>query len=896
MKMQKIIKWAGAITAVCACMCVSNTRAAMQCFDAGAVGVFSPTPGPLDIYMVDYSGPPAEPTGLNYYSNGGGYGNPGQIFTTSNNPTGYIMNYVYVLTGGSGGGGINDATGTPQSWNLNLYQIQTDSNGNYTNATFVQTFSSANFVFFPTDWLVFTNFSVALAPNTTYAYTVKNTGNGWEKMDGENVGLNGANISGVFTNGAACLIPGGGGVIAVTNNYTPGWQADFDVGLAINTTFNVYSPTIATPGNIFPIAGQMGPISAFTPGTVVTLNDATPLGGVAPYTYTWRTDGGTGGAMTPIPGDSGVGMTSITITTAGLGAFLYDVVVNDSTTYSKTTSVATVWVANPNASATVQDAGPSPLTSDCYIYNISQTTNGGQGDAMNYYDNNQWNGGAAVGQTFTTGPNPGGYTLTSLQIDTGNNPNLTSGNTLTPQTDYLYIFKINPSNTNTATILQVVTNSNASDGFAFGNWVAWNGLNVPLANNTVYAYTFQNGNNGWAGLATSPYPSGTNSYPGGVICQIDPRSGAVIYDATNTSATFVMGLSAVGQPPITCPLATPIDEEPFMANGLVGMQVDLTENPVGTVTVYQWQWDAGNGGALANIPSSNTNHLHVDTSALQPGLYKYDVIVGNGSITSTSQVVSLTVVYANTTATLTELGLGTLPYTPGPNDIYQTNIPAGSSQPPGMNYYFDNQQASGQTFTTGPNASGYTLHSVALDMAGNGGGLPSTNQAYYLRLFIVKEGATTNAVLYATYLSSPPIGITNMVDWVQWTGFAAPLQPNTKYAYTFCRESNGAGWNNMANVTGDTYLGGEVCAINAGGGPLLFSSTAGYDATFDLGITVPPPTLSIQAIGGGQVKVTWSAGSLLQAPSVTGPWTTNAATSPYTLTPTGAGTFYRASN
>jgi len=907
--MQKIIKWAGAITAVCACVLGNSALAQMQCYDAGAVGVFSPTPGPLDIYMVDYSGPPGEPAGLNYYSNGGGYGNPGQIFTTSNNPTGYIMSYVYVLTGGGGGGGINDSTGTPQSWSLNLYQIQSDSNGNYTNATFVQTFNSQNFTFFPDDWLLFTNFSVALAPNTTYAYTVKNTGNGWEQLDGENVGIGGANISGVSTNGVAALIPGGGGSISPTNpatglpNYNLSYQADFDVGLAINTTFNVYDPTIATPGNIYPISGQMGPIPAFTPGTVVTLNDATPLGGVAPYTYTWRTDGGTGGARTPIPGDSGVGMTSITITTASLGAFLYDVVINDSTTYVKTTGVATVWVAPPNAPATIQDEGPSPLTSDCYIYNISQTTNGGQGDALNYYDNNQWNGGAAVGQTFTTGPNAGGYTLTSLQIDTGNNLNLSSGSTLSPQTDYLGIYSINPNNTNQATIIQLITNNNATSQFTFGDWVAWNGLNVTLAPNTVYAYTFQNGGNGWAGLATSPYPSGTNSYPGGVICQINPRNGAVIYDATNTSATFVMGLSAIGQPPITCPLATPIDEEPFQANGLVGLQVDLTENPVGTVTTYQWQWDAGTGGAFANVPSSsNTNHLHVDTSALQPGLYKYDVIVGNGSITSTSQVVSLTIVFANTTAVLTDIGAN--PPTIGAYDIYQTNAPSGSGDPTNnsgnLNYYFDNATPPGETFTTGNSPSGYRLNSVSVKLAGGSGGLPAGGQAYLLHLYSINS-LNSNAVLYATYTSS----VTNFVittgvndtDWFTWTGFSAPLTPSTTYAYTFGRTQTafGAGWDNEANVPGTNYTGGECVLVPPAGGLPTFANPS-FNATFDLGITLPIPTLSIQPYGVGQVKVTWSAGSLLQAPSVTGPWTTNPAVSPYILTPAGPGTFYRASD
>ena len=52
--------------------------------------------------------------------------------------------------------------------------------------------------------------------------------------------------------------------------------------------------------------------------------------------------------------------------------------------------------------------------------------------------------------------------------------------------------------------------------------------------------------------------------------------------------------------------------------------------------------------------------------------------------------------------------------------------------------------------------------------------------------------------------------------------------------------------------------------------------------------------LYIVPAAGGQVKVTWPAGgTLLQAPTVTGPWTTNVATSPYTFTPTGAQKFFR---
>lgn len=56
---------------------------------------------------------------------------------------------------------------------------------------------------------------------------------------------------------------------------------------------------------------------------------------------------------------------------------------------------------------------------------------------------------------------------------------------------------------------------------------------------------------------------------------------------------------------------------------------------------------------------------------------------------------------------------------------------------------------------------------------------------------------------------------------------------------------------------------------------------------------VTPPTLTIER-SGADVVLTWSAGTLLEATAVTGPWTTNSATSPYTNTPTGAQKYFRA--
>ena len=55
-----------------------------------------------------------------------------------------------------------------------------------------------------------------------------------------------------------------------------------------------------------------------------------------------------------------------------------------------------------------------------------------------------------------------------------------------------------------------------------------------------------------------------------------------------------------------------------------------------------------------------------------------------------------------------------------------------------------------------------------------------------------------------------------------------------------------------------------------------------------------PNNLQVQPVGGGQLQVTWPAGTLLEAPAATGPWTTNSAPSPYTFTPTGTQQYFRA--
>jgi hypothetical protein len=55
----------------------------------------------------------------------------------------------------------------------------------------------------------------------------------------------------------------------------------------------------------------------------------------------------------------------------------------------------------------------------------------------------------------------------------------------------------------------------------------------------------------------------------------------------------------------------------------------------------------------------------------------------------------------------------------------------------------------------------------------------------------------------------------------------------------------------------------------------------------------PAVTLHSTPLAAGQFQLQWPQGTLLQAPTVNGPWTTNLSTSPYMVTPTAAQMFYR---
>ena len=739
-------------------------------------GATAPTPGTDDAYQLTTGS--GNPDGLNYYFDNGNP--PGQTFTTGANPNGYLLNSLNIATAGNSGG----LPGAGQAYTLRLYTVSGST------ATPLVTYQSqAGFTFADFDWLEWSGLNLGLQPNTQYAYTLRRNGAGWENL---------ANVSGnLYAGGEVCLIPTAGG--AITYGSSHGFDAAFDVGLSVASTLTVNPVTIT-------------PDIAVAVGTTATLSTAPAVGPGGPFGYQWKTDGGTGGTLTNIPAATG---TSLAVNTTGmaLGLYRYVVVVTNNST-SVTSAEATLNVFTRSGAA-LTDKGT--VISPGY-YDISQLAGGGNGDGLNYYNDNN----PPCGQTFTTGNNTQGYWLTNVTIATGGGG---SSGTTTLQGYNLWIYAVNGS---TAVLLANYTNS--SFGFTYGNWVTWDGFSLFLQPNTTYAYAFRRNTTGWAGLTSTP--NTTDLYAGGQLCQIPQGGGPITFGNTGLSdAAFDLGMWAVGGS-VPTPFPSAIAFSPGRTV-VAGTTVTMTEVSAGSAPLhYQWRTDGGTGGALTNIPGSTATNLVANTTGWVPKAYRYDVVVTNSYGSATSAVATLTLVYADTAALLSDIGQQD-PLPVVEHDSAQ--MVNGGGNPDGLNYYMDNGNPPGQTYTTGSDPSGYTLTSMAVRIGtGSMGGLPAGGQAYVLRVYAVSGGSAT---LYATYTSQTNVTFVAS-DWLRWSGFALPLAANTTYAYTFSRASGATGWANMGHTSGNPYAGGEVVLIPAGGGTIIPGGSHDFDAAFVAGLAV----------------------------------------------------------
>lgn len=775
----------GALLAI-ASTCSAQTYATLT--DVGG----QPDVGENDISQLNTGS--GSPDDLNYYFDNSTP--PGQTFTTGSNASGYQLNSLSILTAGNSG----NLPEAGQAYYLRIYSMSD------TNATLLSTYISTNtFIFLDYDWLQWTDLNTILSPNAHYAYSFARASAGWENL---------ANISGnPYADGEVALIPVNGGGITLGSSHD--YDATFIAGLNPITSLVIGSPIIS-------------PSISVTVGATATISVV--AAGPGTLTYQWQTDDGNGGSLTNIPSATA---NTLSVDTTGFipGAYRYDVIVaNGSTTI--TSSVVTLSVTPPVASATLTDIGvsASPLAND-----ITQMVGGGTRDDLNYYTDNGPNNDNWAGQTFTTGTNTQGYYFTTLAILTGGGG---SSGVSTAQTYELFIYKVEDDSA-----LLMAHYTNAGFSFVDGDWLQWSGFNLTLSPNTTYAYAFGHSSTGTGWEALSVSPSITDLYEGGQICLIPAEGGTLTYGSTGLSdAVFDIGVLPIGVGSDPKPYAGSITVSPGR-NISAGTQITLTQAATGNSPLYfQWQTDGGTGSTLTNIPSATGTNLVVNTTGWLPGTYTFDFVVTNVYGTSKSSTTTISVLYDQGTAILSDIG--TIAPVPGSDDIYQ--LTTGSGSPDSLNYYYDNSSPPGQTFTTTKSS---VLTTLAIRLAGSAGSVPSDGQGYILRLYKVSSG---NAALYATYASATNFTYTSS-DWLRWSGLSVPLSANTTYAYTFGRVSTGSGWENLANVTGDLYSGGEVVLIPTGGGSIITGSSHSYDATFDVGlITAGHPIISPLVFTPGQ--------------------------------------------
>lgn len=541
---------------------------------------------------------------------------------------------------------------------------------------------------------------------------------------------------------------------------------------AITVHGTAASPPSGPPVAPSPSASPANAGLGTTAGTVVTFSAAAV--GSAPIGYQWRTDGGSGGAMTNLPGATAA---SLAVNTTGyaLGTYRYDYVAANSlgTNTSPAAAIAVV------AMTDIGTAAPTPGPLD-----IAQLLNTAQNDdGFNYYTDNGPSYGRWCGQTFTAGSNPGGYLLKSFAWKSAGN-----GNSFGVSQPYnLFIYSLTPDGALATLIASYKINGSGIET----NWLQWQGLNVPLAPNRTYAYAFGRdaSGGGWEHIGNQ----GGNPYPQGQMITVSQtaETGPVTYGNTgNSDATFALGLAAYQlSAPRALQPAFVAGGWPVFAGGSGSFELNEAALGAGPFT-YQWLQDNGAGGAWSPVIGATASNLVVEVSNLAAGSYNYAVIVSNAVGYSLSPGFKVTVLGPTAPSVVTNI-------TPAPVNVGNVGQSASFSAafagtpPISYQWYFNNGFGPMPISTSGnPSAGSNTLLLSSLQ-PGNDGvySVVAQNAAGS-----VTSGVSTLVVMPAPNSPAPPVTLppvrlqisnspgSMQLQWAQGTlqqatGLAGPWVP-----------------------------------------------------------------------------------------------------------------------
>jgi hypothetical protein len=372
-----------------------------------------------------------------------------------------------------------------------------------------------------------------------------------------------------------------------------------------------------------------------------------------------------------------------------------------------------------------------------------------------------------------------------------------------------------------------------------------------------------------------------------------------------------------------------------------GQNVHFTVSAAGSTPIYYfWQANGTNlidGGQISGVTNATLAINNVGN--LNAGLYS--VIVSNAVEAITSSPVALTVLAAPSSFQTNTIKLGPLGYWPlnelsgtnafdysgnGYHGTYITPTALGTAGPNPPYIGFDTLDNLAPLFTLAAVNSYVSLPSFGVTSAtmtfaawiypqGEGG----SNQVGSAGIIFNRAG-TTSGLCYkndgtqlgynwnndpATYGQSS--GLVPPND--QWSFVALVVTPTNATLYMY--NTNGAATYVSTNAhlpspfTGETRIGSDSQGGRNFNGKIEQAAVFNYSLNptqiaqvyTNGGIAVPVSSsdahLTVSSPVGGTFHVSWAAGTLLESTNLLGPWTTNTATSPYTVPVTDPQKFYR---
>lgn len=319
----------------------------------------------------------------------------------------------------------------------------------------------------------------------------------------------------------------------------------------------------------------------------------------------------------------------------------------------------------------------------------------------------------------------------------------------------------------------------------------------------------------------------------------------------------------------------------------LGSTVRLTTQVQGLFP-YTYSWRVGHDSGYSELPGSDTNTIWVTPAAT--GIYSYQVVVSNSAQVVTSPASLLAVTPA--TATLTAASENV----PPPGTVSLTDEGALDWAAWGLNLATDFDHKAGVT-------------SQIANFTPLGGWIASGQYGNNTQGYSWEDGTPTSSVtnsttgiwvagLSAGYELEVPAAVTPRVlkvylgAYMASAHFEAHLSDGSApyYVDESFTTKNPSGSSRVYTITYASAAEPKPTLLLRywqlkGSGNITLSAASLRE--------LPAANLQLRALAGGDLQISWTTGTLLEATDLSGPWVTNSSTSPHTFAPAGQRKFFK---